>query len=56
MRWLRSLRPRDGAGSTSWQYPCAEQSIRGRACVLPERHGRMHRADTGYSWAERDAA
>jgi len=52
-RWLRKLRPVDGAGSASWAYPCARTSARGRVCVLTDQHGRMHAADNGYKWAEK---
>lgn len=34
------------------QYDCLETSARGRKCILPFAHGRMHEADSGYKWAE----
>ena len=48
MRWIKALRPVDGAGS--WSYPCEQTSIKGRVCVLPDRHGRMHKDATQYFW------
>lgn len=49
MKWLRNILPRDGAGH--WPYPCGQTSVRGRVCVLPDRHGRMHKDAVEYKWA-----
>ncbi len=50
MRWLRALKPVNGNGMQTWQYPCAAESQRGRVCVLPVRHGRMHKDATEFKW------